>query len=560
MTVVARALIDAFRAGDWARFRATIAPEVAYEETGTGRRIDEVDAYVASARAGATPSPTLQARSSRRGGRIDRRAGGALAGDADRAIAGGGRGDPRLGAARLGMAQKRPPATPDERRGRAVTGSSRTRATGDSDGITCRCPRAGAEPAATPARDGGALGLLGRRAPFRRLWAARVVSSLGDALGLVALILLVAERAGTGLAIGLLLLASDFTPTVASPLIGALADRLDRRRVLVACELAQGLIVGAIALTAPPLALLLPLVAARAILAATFQAAARSAVPDLVADEDLEAANALLGFGTHGLEVAGPLLATLLLPALGVRGLLALDAATFLAATPCLLALPALSPSGRTANPGAHLLADAGAGLRALWSAPVARVVAAGFCGLVLSTAVDDVALVLLGRRTFGASAAATSALYAGSGLGLLVGFGALARLGPRVRPGALFLIGLAVASAGNLATGLAPALAAAFALQVVRGCGGSMLDVGSSTLLQRAVPPHLRARVFANLYGGIGLAAGISYLAGGLLLDRLSAPTVLVLAGGGGLLVAAATALPLARALGRSPEANMPR
>jgi steroid delta-isomerase-like uncharacterized protein len=40
-------LIDAFSAGDWARFRATIAPDVAYEETGTGRRTEGADAYVA---------------------------------------------------------------------------------------------------------------------------------------------------------------------------------------------------------------------------------------------------------------------------------------------------------------------------------------------------------------------------------------------------------------------------------------------------------------------------------------------------------------------------------
>ena len=44
---VANEMIDAFNAGDWARFRATVAPDVVYEETGTGRRTEGADAYVA---------------------------------------------------------------------------------------------------------------------------------------------------------------------------------------------------------------------------------------------------------------------------------------------------------------------------------------------------------------------------------------------------------------------------------------------------------------------------------------------------------------------------------
>ena len=55
--------------------------------------------------------------------------------------------------------------------------------------------------------------LLRHNHQFRRLWLARVVSFLGDAMGLVALILYVAERAGTGTAVALLLLAGDFIPT-----------------------------------------------------------------------------------------------------------------------------------------------------------------------------------------------------------------------------------------------------------------------------------------------------------------------------------------------------------
>jgi MFS family permease len=122
-----------------------------------------------------------------------------------------------------------------------------------------------------------------------------------------------------------------------SPLIGVLADRLERRRALMICELGQAVAVGAIVVTKPPLVSLLALVATQSLLSHLFQATARSAVPDLVGDEDLEHANALIGGGTHGLEALGPLLAAALLPFLSPRGLLAIDAVTFLL-SPLLLA------------------------------------------------------------------------------------------------------------------------------------------------------------------------------------------------------------------------------
>jgi hypothetical protein len=84
-----------------------------------------------------------------------------------------------------------------------------------------------------------------------------------------------------------------------------------------------------------------------------------------------------------------------------------------------------------------------------------------------------------------------------------------------------------------------------ALALQTVRGLGIAAMDVASNTLLQRLVPGHLLGRVFANLYGSIGVAAGLSYLGGGVLLDATSAPVTFIAAGTAGTLVTAAVTLP---------------
>jgi MFS family permease len=113
-----------------------------------------------------------------------------------------------------------------------------------------------------------------------------------------------------------------------------------------------------------------------------------------------------------------------------------------------------------------------------------------------------------------------------------------------------LLLLGLGLSSAGNLLSGLAWAVSAAFFMQTIRGVGISAMDVAANTLLQRLVPPAMLGRVFGNLYGAVGIAAGLSYALGGVLLDLSSPRLTFVIAGTGGLLATLVTALALLRAM----------
>jgi MFS family permease len=361
----------------------------------------------------------------------------------------------------------------------------------------------------------------------------------------------VAETTGQALAVAVLLLAGDFAPALLGPLTGTVADRLDRRRVMVGCELVQGALVVAIALWLPSLPLLLALVGLRAVAGQVFQPASRAAVPAVVPERDLERANAAVGVATNGGETLGPLVAALLLPVLEVRGVLLVDAASFLVSAVLLRLLPALAGPGRGPGPRPSFLADAAGGLRYLRGQAVVRVVALGYFAVVACTGIDDVALVFLATGTFGAGEAAAGLLLAAVGVGLLAGYALLARAGPGLPSSAagLLLAGFAVSSAGNLLTGLAWAVAAAFAVQAVRGLGIAAMDVAATTLVQRTVPPGLQGRVFGSLYGGIGVAAALAYLLGGVLLDRTTPRVAFVAAGAAGLLATGATALALRRA-----------
>jgi MFS family permease len=398
----------------------------------------------------------------------------------------------------------------------------------------------------------GALRLVRTNRPFRLLWTARTVSFLGDALGLVALMLYVTETTGQALAVAILLLVGDFAPALLGPLTGTISDRFDLKRVMVNCELVQAGLMIVIALWLPPLPLLLALVALRAIAGQIFQPASRAAVPGVVADRDLVSANAAIGIGTNGGEALGPLLAALLVPILDTRGVLLLDAATFVASAALLTFLPCSQRDSPDDTPRATFLADTKTGLRYIWSTPMVRTIGLGFFAIVAFNGIDDVALVFLATDTvahdgLGGRDAAVGLLLAAVGIGLFIGYALLARP-HRLAMGTLLLAGFAISSAGNLLTGLAWAVAAAFVVQTIRGLGIAAMDVAVNTMLQRDVPRDLLGRVFGSLYGAIGVAAALAYLLGGLLIDLASARIAFLVGGTGGLLATLAVAAALRR------------
>lgn len=372
---------------------------------------------------------------------------------------------------------------------------------------------------------------------FRRLWAARIVSSLGDSVALIALLLYAAKTSGSAFVVALLLLAGDTVPSFISPLTGGISDRFDRRTVMVVCELARGVVISVIALIRPNVVLLLVLVAVQGLVGQVFRPASQAAVPALVAEDDLAGANAALGLGTNGLDVVGPGLAALLVLLIGLAGVLLADGISFVAEALVLLTLPRLQPPPQAEREGGtSYLVEARIGLAAIWRRPVVRWMVIGFFLVVAFTGVDDVALVFL-AESLGASESLTSLLYAGGGVGLLAGLFVLTRWSGFLPLLVMVVVGFILSSGGNLLTGVAGAIAFAFGTQVLRGIGISLQDTGTTTQIQRLVPAQLHGRVFSNLYGGIGLAAGLSYLLAGPAVQSFGPRAVFIGAGSGGVM-----------------------
>src|SRR6478752_5997237 len=141
-----------------------------------------------------------------------------------------------------------------------------------------------------------AASLLRRNRDFRRLFLASVISLGGDWFLFVALGGLVLEVTGEATAVGIMIFAQEIPIFLATPWAGWLADRLDRRRLMIACDLARTGICFAFLLVGPSnLWLAYVLLACLSLFAAVFDPAQSAALPNVVDPEDLPTANALGG-------------------------------------------------------------------------------------------------------------------------------------------------------------------------------------------------------------------------------------------------------------------------
>ncbi len=382
-----------------------------------------------------------------------------------------------------------------------------------------------------------------RSAAFNALLVARSLSWVGDGIANVALVIYVQRVEGSGSAVGLLLLMT-MLPSCLAPFTGVVVDRFDRRLVLVTAEAVQAILALVVVIWLPGLAPLLVLIFLKSVAATVGDIAGRSAIPSVVTDDGLVAANAWFGGARQAADVIGPVLGGVLVAVASVRTALGVDVATFVLGIPLLLRLPALLPiaAERTGN----WLADARAGVRYLAGNRVARAVAIGFLILGL-TGADDVALPFLARE-LGSGEVGIGVLYAAVALGLVAGFALLARGRFPMSATAGFVGGCVVVGIGESLTGIAGAIALAVVFQMVRGVGTAAIDVNLQTLLQRSVAPEMLGRVFANVYGAVGIAAALSVAVAGPFLDATSPGTVLVATGLAAFAAAATTAFLLRR------------
>jgi MFS family permease len=354
-----------------------------------------------------------------------------------------------------------------------------------------------------------------RNPHFRRLWIGQGVSFVGDAVAMIALVVLVVQMSGNASAVGGLLVVR-FLPTLASPLAGVLADRLDRRAVLVTNDLARAALTFGV-IFAENLLTVYALVFFMGLSRAFFNPTIRAAFPSVVGGGDLTRANALVSATFSVSESVGPALGGLLVATVGVDAAFALDAVTYLISAVFLSRVPLPRPRREES---AAFGEDLRAGIDYLAGARVPLALVVGAFLTMLTVNITIPAEVFLARETFGAGDFGYGLLVGLYGGGMVLGSALIGVLGERGRLLPFYFLSLSVSVLALVATSFAPTFVLALLALTVLGFANGVDNVATDTILQRQVPDYLLGRVFSVRFLGYGAGEALAYPVGGLLVD----------------------------------------
>jgi MFS family permease len=371
-------------------------------------------------------------------------------------------------------------------------------------------------------------GSLLRNVRFLRLWIGQGTSFVGDAVSMVALVILVVQVTGSASAVGGALVAR-LLPTIASPLAGVLADRVDRRIVLVASDLARAVLVLGLVF-ARDLVTIYILVFLMGLARTLFNPTIRAAFPSVVAGGDLTRANALISGSFSVAETAGPALGGLLVATVGVNAAFMLDAATYLISAVLLSLIPL--PRPQRADDEAGFGQDLKAGFAYLAGARVPLAIVVGAFLTVLTINITVPAEVFLAKETFDAGASGYGLLVGLWGGGMVLGSALITGLGSRISLMPLYLTSIIISALAMAATGLSPTFAFALGAMVVAGVANGIDDVSTNTILQEQVPDAFLGRVFAVKFLGYSAGETLAYPVGGLLVDEIGPRSTYIYAG----------------------------
>jgi MFS family permease len=345
-----------------------------------------------------------------------------------------------------------------------------------------------------------AFGAVFSNPNLRWLQLAGIGSTLGGWAYSVGLAVYVYDKGGAK-AVGFVYFARWGSAALCAPWLALLADRLSRRRVMVAADVIRTGLVGAMAACAAAGTGVWPVIllaVAASIVTTVFQPAQGALLPSLVrTPEELTAANAVMNtVGSVGMFL-GPALGGVLLAVSGPTAVFVVTTAAFLWSALCLLWIPAdEAPEGEPAPVASALTA----GFRAIASKPELRVVVGLTSAQTLVCGAFEVLLVVVALRLLDSGDSGVGWLNAAVGIGGVLGVLAVAALAGRKRLAGDLGVGVLLWGGPIALVALWENFAFVFVLFMIVGLANTIVDVVGMTLLQRSADDEVLGRVFGVL------------------------------------------------------------
>ena len=398
-------------------------------------------------------------------------------------------------------------------------------------------------PAATPTRT-AVRGLL-TDGSFLRLWLSGSLAGVLRWLELLAISIFVLERTGSPFLVALLTFLRMAPLFLCGIPAGALADRYDRRRLLIIGLVVLALLSALLAALAGTGRIELWQIALGTFLNGVFWSSEfpvrRTMLGEIAGAERLSRAMALESATNNATRMVGPALGGVLIGTIGLYGIYLVGAVLYAICALLIVRLAYRSASARAAPASFRAMLWEG------WRFTRSRRVIVGALAVTVIVNLWGFAYItmipVIGERALGLSPAMIGLLMSTEGLGALIGAVLVARFGRSSRYTQIYLGSSLVFLLGVLAFGLSRSFALSLALLLLSGIGIAGFSVMQSTIFFLAAPAAVRSRVMGLLTVSIG-AGPIGMLHVGLLADWLGAANAVALIAAEGLIALALVAL----------------
>ena len=362
------------------------------------------------------------------------------------------------------------------------------------------------------------------RQDFWKFWAGETVSNFGSSITQFALPLLIFKLTGSAVSLGVGFAMFGLPHLLFGLLIGAWADRLDRRRLMIVVDLLSAAILVSVPLAATAGLLsvwwIYAAIFATATLSIFFEAAQFAAIPSLVERDELVTANGRIQASFSTATVLGPLVAGALLAFIPIEDLLYVDAATFLvsAATLSMIARP-FNAARKAAM--TSIRADVLEGLRYVLRHPVLRNISAMMALINFVSVTVYAQLVLFAKQRFAVSDSELGLLFAADGVGVVLLSLAAGPLRSRFSFGNVALGALMLSGVMTLALAYAPTYPLAVVFSALSSGLGILFNINTGSLRQAIVPNHLLGRIITIAMVLAWSANPLGATIGGFIVER---------------------------------------
>ena len=370
---------------------------------------------------------------------------------------------------------------------------------------------------------------------FRVMLSSQGVSSLGDAVSFTALPLLVLALTGSGFAMGVVGALQTLPDLVLGMVAGAMADRSDRKRMMLLADLGRAVLTAiipiSVALNGPTLAVILIVAAPLSVLRAFFLAGYTSSVPALVGRSQIGRANSYFETVYSSGYIIGPAVAGVLATTIGPGPTLAIDAVSF-ALSGLGLAFVKRDIVAPVDRPREHLLTEIRQGIDFIAGHPTLRTAILFWGATSIVTAPLVTVLAVRITRDLAYEPAILGLLLTAFGVGTVGGSLLTARLSMRRHIGVVLLGGNFVTAATLLIVSAVAEIPLLLGTAVVAGVAQSVVLVTYLTMRTSLTPDVLLGRVGSTARTiSLGLQP-VGLLVGGALIDLTGGSNTIVLMG----------------------------